>query len=117
MESQPKGKENTMNANETLTQKLADIHREVAYSVNDAVAHWNMPIYIGTRGAFLGAIALAYSDVNADDVYNVWADCGEDVAYCVAIVRERRASETASLEPEDNEEQIYADAVRRGVDF
>jgi hypothetical protein len=83
--------------NLTPTQQLAERIRETHYAVctseDHNVSHGDGPVYTHSRHLFLAAIKAAYPDMDAEEIYAVWVDCMETVAYCARIVRQRRISE------------------------
>lgn len=63
-------------------------HHHIVASHDDwRVAQSNAETYKRSQALFKAAIAVAYPDVSADDVYAVWVDCMESTEYCARYVR------------------------------
>jgi hypothetical protein len=84
----------TTDTPETIAQRAADVHWSNAFSQDDSVARYDSPVYQASQRMLLAAIRAAYnlSALKAQRVYDVWADCGESVAWCVEYVKTHRYS-------------------------
>lgn len=71
-----------------LAEAARQHHYSVSTSSDPAVAGSNSPVYQRSQAFFKAAIAVAYPDVDPDEVYEIWVDCMEDVAWCARIARE-----------------------------
>ncbi|HET9865738.1 MAG TPA: hypothetical protein VFQ06_00495 [Nitrospira sp.] len=68
-------------------------------------------IYKASKRALIGAIQAAYPDVDVDDVYELWVDCGECIAYCVEYLRTQRRAFQAEMDAQ-HAEAMEEDAAR-----
>lgn len=79
-------------------------HYAVATNDDRAVSFYLSPDFLRTKSDLMIAIRGAYPDVDATEVYRLWADNNESIAYNVAYYRERIAEQATDLT--DNEAEI-----------
>lgn len=75
---------------ETLVQfaeKAALWHKEVACSENPDISFYQYEIYRSSQKLFKAAIKAAYPNLDTQDIYDIWVDCMDTVAYCADYVR------------------------------
>lgn len=104
-------------ATDVLAQRAEIARREHfanATSEDIARADGDGPIYRASHAALLSAIAAAYPDVQAADVYDVWADCNESIAYCAWWVRKNGplSAQYSATEDTEDTETDWVDALQ-----
>lgn len=71
-----------------FAEQALKFYRTVAGDPNAEICASGEDIYEGAKLAVLGAIRLAYPDINEEDIYDIAIDSGESVAYCADYVRQ-----------------------------
>jgi len=101
-----------------FAELMRQVHSSVAFSPDGDIAGGNA--YKVTHAAFLAAIAIAYPDQLATDIYEIWVDNGETVKYCVEWIKTNkrdmaRMQVIESIEDMQDISRVY-DGSENGVD-
>lgn len=70
-----------------FAENVVELHYGVATSSNSVVAASNSHVYTQSQANLLAMIRLAYPGIDATEVYEVWVECNESLAYCVRSVQ------------------------------
>lgn len=80
-----------------LAEKVRELHYTIATSENRIISTEISPIYSTSKALFIAAIQDAYPNLRAQEVYERWCDCGEDIAWIVQKIQREREN-TVELE-------------------
>lgn len=76
-----------MNEQQEMAEKVESWFRTVAFSENPDISNGSGAIYQTCQRLFKAAIRAAYPLVDENDIFDVWVDCNESVAYCAEYVQ------------------------------
>jgi hypothetical protein len=77
-----------MESLQEFTEMVANFHKRVANSDNQEISVYSSAIYRTSRSLLFHAIEAAYPNTDSYDIYTVWVDSGESIAYCVKYLQE-----------------------------
>lgn len=79
-----------------FTEAMRALYASVAFSNNTDIAYERANTYKLARIAFKAAIADTYPEVPFEDIYTIWVDCNETVAYCVEWYKTNKRAESVN---------------------
>lgn len=72
---------------------VLETHRSIAFNENRAISASDTMTYKLSRMTLFAAIGIAYPETDIKSVYDIWVDCGENLAYCVEAYKNRNRGE------------------------
>lgn len=81
--------ESVMRSEKDFAEAMRQVHYNVATSTNPTISAYDSGVYKTSKAAFIAAIAIAYPSLPTYDIYHLWADNNESVAWNAGIVKNR----------------------------
>lgn len=79
-----------------FVELVAKLHKLVAFNENVEISSYGAlggTIYDHSQKLLLAAIKLAYPKQDEGEIYDIWQDCGEDIAHCANYLKKQQADE------------------------
>lgn len=93
-----------------FAELCATMHFAVATSENPTISFCRGKVYPHSQNLLIEAIRAGWVSLDPSDIYDVWVDCNESIAYCADVVTRRIADEKAELDNEcEGHESVVVD--------
>lgn len=68
---------------QAIAEKALEMHKAVAYSSITDIAWYKSEPYKASKALLFALIGLSWPNEDKEEIYDIWLDCGENLAYCV----------------------------------